>query len=105
MEVGIFNFFRHKHIDEPYQDQAKEMQFWIDKFLKQHPEILRIELASEGCDIVNGSAGEFGRNAKNPIPVNAPTGELQYLNMLTPHSLFHRLGSIFSSYFRRHLDI
>jgi hypothetical protein len=49
------------------------------------------------CDQISGAMGDFGRDFRNPIPVNGRLGELIYLsNLLTPsgqHLLFHRLGS------------
>jgi hypothetical protein len=50
------------------------------------------------CDEIAGAVGEFGRDPRNPIPVNGPLGELVYLsNLRTANSqqiMFHRLGSI-----------
>jgi hypothetical protein len=50
------------------------------------------------CDEIAGAVGEFGRDPRNPIPVNGPLGELIYLsNLRTADSqqiIFHRLGSI-----------
>src|SRR5262249_40522622 len=49
------------------------------------------------CDEIAGAVGEFGRDPRNPIPVNGPLGELTYLSSLrTVDSqliMFHRLGS------------
>ena len=50
------------------------------------------------CDEIAEGAGEFGRDPRNPIPVNGPLGELLYLsNLRTTDSqqiMFHRLGSL-----------
>jgi hypothetical protein len=62
-------------------------------------EPLRSEvLRGPACDEISGAIGEFGRDPRNPIPVNGPLGELLYLsNLRTSESqqiMFHRLGSI-----------
>jgi hypothetical protein len=48
-------------------------------------------------DIVPGATGEFGRAAGNPIPVNGPFGEAQYLSSLVTEAgqpiAFQRLRS------------
>lgn len=50
------------------------------------------------CDELADAVGEFGRDPRNPIPVNGTLGELIYLsNVRTPDSrqiMFHRLGTI-----------
>lgn len=53
-------------------------------------------LSGADCDAVAGAAGEFGRDPRNPIPVNGPLGEMIYLsNLLTTQQImFHRLGSV-----------
>lgn len=63
------------------------------------PEPFRSEVISgASCDEIAGAVGEFGRNPRNPIPVNGPLGEVIYLsNLRTATSqqiMFHRLGSI-----------
>jgi hypothetical protein len=63
------------------------------------PESLRLEvLSGADCDEISGATGEFGRDPRNPVPVNGPLGEMIYLsNLRTTASqqiLFHRLGSI-----------
>ena len=54
-------------------------------------------LRGADCDEIAGAGGEFGRDPRNPIPVNGPLGELTYLsNLRTADSqpiMFHRLGS------------
>ena len=54
-------------------------------------------LRGADCDEIAGAVGEFGRDPRNPIPVNGPLGELTYLsNLRTADSqpiMFHRLGS------------
>lgn len=63
------------------------------------PEPIRSEILSgTDCDEIPGAIGEFGRDPRNPIPVNGPLGEVIYLsNLITAKSqpiMFHRLGSI-----------
>ena len=54
-------------------------------------------LGGADCDEIVGATGSFGRNPRNPIPVNGPLGEVIYLSKLVTHSsqriMFHRLGS------------
>ena len=54
-------------------------------------------LRGADCDEIAGAVGEFGRDPRNPIPVNGPLGELTYLsNLHTVNSqliMFHRIGS------------
>jgi hypothetical protein len=63
------------------------------------PEAVRSKVLSGAeCDEIIGAAGEFGRDHRNPIPVNGPLGEMIYLsNLRTATSqplMFHRLGSV-----------
>ena len=63
------------------------------------PEPLRSEVRSGAdCDEIAGAVGDFGRDPRNPIPVNGPLGEMLYLsNLRTPQSqqiMFHRLGCV-----------
>lgn len=63
------------------------------------PEPFRSEvLRGADCDEIAGAAGEFGRDPRNPIPVNGPLGEMIYLSNLRTTSsqqiMFHRLGSV-----------
>jgi hypothetical protein len=56
-------------------------------------------LSGVACDEIAGASGEFGRDIRNPIPVNGPLGELIYLsNLRVANSqqpiMFHRLGSV-----------
>jgi hypothetical protein len=50
------------------------------------------------CDQIPGGEGEFGRDPRNPVPVNGPLGAVIYLsNLRTVDSqpiMFHRLGSV-----------
>jgi hypothetical protein len=62
------------------------------------PEPLRSKvLRGASCDEIPGAIGEFGRDPRNPIPVNGPMGEIIYLSNLRTVTLdpimFHRLGS------------
>lgn len=61
-------------------------------------------------DELLGAAGEFGRCADNPIPVNGPTGQVTYLSRLLTDDTgsrmaFHRLGSTRSSVLDAMVDI
>lgn len=64
------------------------------------PEFYRSKVVGgKACDQIEGASGEFGRSILNPIPVNAPLGELLYLSHLRVAGskqpiMFHRLGSI-----------
>ena len=63
------------------------------------PEPVRSEVRrGADCDEIAGAVGEFGRDPRNPIPVNGPLGELIYLSNVRTADLqqimFHRLGSI-----------
>src|SRR5262249_31872827 len=63
------------------------------------PEPYRSEVSrGTDCDELAGAVGEFGRDPRNPIPVNGLLGELIYLSNLqtadSEHVMFHRLGSI-----------
>jgi hypothetical protein len=52
------------------------------------PEPFRSQvLGGDDCDEIIGAAGEFGRDQRNPIPVNGPLGEIIYLsnNITTDH--------------------
>src|SRR5262249_49194027 len=55
-------------------------------------------LDGAGCDEITRAAGEFGRDPRNPIPVNGPLGEVIYLSNLRLASaqqiMFHCLGSV-----------
>ncbi len=60
---------------------------------------LQAELrAAPDVDVVPGATGEFGRDLNNPIPVNGPFGEAQYLSSLMTDAgqpiAFQRLGSL-----------
>jgi len=53
--------------------------------------------AGADCDEIVGVVGEFGRDPRNPIPVNGPLGEIIYLSNLrtdSQHIMFHRLGAV-----------
>jgi hypothetical protein len=67
--------------------------------IQRLPELLRVEvLRGADCDQIPGAVGEFGRDPRNPIPVNGPIGEVIYLSNLRTNQaqqiMFHRLGSI-----------
>src|SRR5262245_4959289 len=67
---------QNDRLPEPYRSQVRE---------------------GTDCDEIAEAVGEFGRDPRNPIPVNGPLGELIYLsNLRTGDSqqiMFHRLGS------------
>lgn len=63
------------------------------------PKPLRDKMTEGGkVDKVSGAFGEFGRDIRNPIPVNGPFGELIYISNLNLESgvgvIAHRLGSV-----------
>lgn len=62
------------------------------------PEVKSIIESGLSVDELPGASGDFGRNSKNPIPVNSPIGEIIYLsNLITSNASFllsHRLGSL-----------
>jgi hypothetical protein len=63
------------------------------------PETVRAAvLNGVDCDEIPGAAGEFGRDPRNPIPVNGPLGGVIYLSSLhtdlAQQIMFHRLGPI-----------
>ncbi|MGD0970172.1 MAG: hypothetical protein ABSA04_02050 [Desulfobaccales bacterium] len=62
------------------------------------PEIQQMMAAGGAVDEIPGGEGEFGRNIRNPIPVNGPIGELVYIsNLALPGGcaiMGHCLGSI-----------
>ncbi len=104
--MGIFNFlFSSRHTDESEEEQAREVHAWINGCFEKFPDAGKIRLASNGCDKIQGGKGVYGRCMENPIPVNGPSGELKYLGMLSPVIFFHRLGSLYSTGYGRHLDI
>jgi hypothetical protein len=55
-------------------------------------------LGGDDCDEIAGAGGAFGRDPRNPIPVNGQLGEMIYLSNLRTASsqqiMFHRLGSV-----------
>jgi len=89
--------FGKKFIDESLEDQRKE----VEEERKRVAEGTGLEMndfkLKEGCDQIDGATGEFGRDIKNPIPVNGVRGEIKYLNRLRCECgaglIFHRLES------------
>ena len=83
------------------KDVFKKLHRLMDNEKAQNerlPEPFRSQvLRGADCDEIAGAVGEFGRDPRNPIPVNGPLGELTYLsNLRTADSqpiMFHRLGS------------
>ena len=80
----------YKEIDRLMDDEKAQ----VDAL----PEPLRSEvLRGASCDEIPEATGEFGRDPRNPIPVNGPMGEIIYLSNLRTVTLqpimFHRLGS------------
>jgi hypothetical protein len=90
------------HVSPEVQDVFGKLHRLMDSEKAQNerlPEPLRSEVRrGADCDEIAGGVGEFGRDPRNPIPVNGPLGELLYLsNLRTGESqqiMFHRLGSI-----------
>jgi len=67
--------------------------------IERLPEPLRSSVRSGvSCDQLAGGEGEFGRDPRNPVPVNGPLGAVVYLsNLHTADSqpiMFHHLGSV-----------
>lgn len=62
------------------------------------PEMSRLIAAGSDVDRVPGGVGDFGRDSRNPIPVNGALEELLYISQLVSPAgsrfLGHRLGSI-----------
>ena len=84
------------------QDVFRKLHRLMDNEKAQNerlPEPYRSDvLRGADCDEIAGAVGEFGRDPRNPIPVNGPLGELIYLsNLRTADSqpiMFHCLGTI-----------
>jgi hypothetical protein len=83
---AVFKKLHHLMTDDKAQIE------WLPK-----PFLSKI-LSGSDCDVIVGAMGEFGRDPRNPIPVNGPLGGVIYLsNLLTANSqniMFHRLGSV-----------
>src|SRR5262245_39977074 len=80
-----------REIDRLMDDETAQID-WL-------PEPFRSKvLDGAGCDEITRAAGEFGRDPRNPIPVNGPLGEVIYLSNLRLASaqqiMFHCLGSV-----------
>ena len=90
------------HVSPEVKDVFRKIHRLMDNEKAQNerlPEPYRSQvLRGADCDEIAGAVGEFGRDPRNPIPVNGPLGELIYLsNLRTANSqqiMFHRLGSI-----------
>jgi hypothetical protein len=97
--VSPFEKFR---ISSEVKDVFSKLQRLMNNESAQNerlPEPIRSEVRrGADCDEIAGGVGEFGRDPRNPIPVNGPAGELIYLsNVRTADSqqiMFHRLGSL-----------
>lgn len=97
--------FKKAPVNEP-PAQVKAMFERIRQFLADEAaqndmypsDSTRAILAGVAVDQVPGGTGEFGRDSKNPIPVNGFIGELVYISQLRTSTgtqmLGHRLGSI-----------
>ena len=72
--------------DEKYQNSLLE------------PDLLKLVLAGDDCDEVQGAHGIFGFVPSNPIPVNGVLGELAYLSKLRTENgerlFFQRVGAL-----------
>lgn len=93
----------HKSASEKAQAIFEKLNFLLRDEKAQVafvPEPIRSEiLGGSACDEIAGANGEFGRDLRNPIPVNGPLGELVYLTSLSVATsrqpvMFHRLGAI-----------
>lgn len=73
------------------EDEAAQNELYM-------PEMSRLIAAGPDVDRVADGVGDFGRDLKNPIPVNGALGELIYISQLMTATgsrfLGHRLGSI-----------
>jgi hypothetical protein len=80
-----------KKLDRRMDDEKAQIEGLPEPF---RSEVLR----GADCDEIAGAIGEFGRDPRNPIPVNGPFGEVIYLSNLRTTSsqqiMFHRLGSV-----------
>jgi hypothetical protein len=80
-----------KKLDRLMDDEKAQIEGLREPF---RSEVLR----GADCDEIAGAAGEFGRDPRNPIPVNGPLGEMIYLSNLraagSQQIMFHRLGSV-----------
>jgi thioredoxin len=80
-----------KKLDRLMDDEKAQIEGLSEPF---RSEVLR----GADCDEIAEAIGEFGRDPRNPIPVNGPFGEVIYLsNLRTTNSqqiMFHRLGSV-----------
>lgn len=90
------------HVSPEVRDVFRKLHRLMDNENAQNerlPEPYRSEVRrGADCDEIAGAVGEFGRDPRNPIPVNGPLGELLYLSNLrtadSQHIMFHRLGSV-----------
>jgi hypothetical protein len=95
---------RRSEFDLPPETEAifeKIRSFMLDEATQNraYPPALQKMMADGGAvDETSGAVGEFGRDIRNPIPVNGPIGELVYISMMALPGgcgiMGHRLGSI-----------
>lgn len=82
-------------IQEPLHRQLDDMKAFVSALKEASGTDIPI---NSGTDEIEGGEGDFGRDPRNPIPVNGPTGEVCYLSMLKLRDrcgfLFHRVGSM-----------
>ena len=78
----------------------KILKFMSDESLQNRrypPEIQRLMASGGTVDVIAGAEGAFGRDIRNPIPVNGPIGEIIYISNLTLQTgvkvIGHRIGS------------
>ena len=91
-----------RRVSPEVQDVFKKLHRLMDNEKAQNerlPEPYRSHvLRGADCDEIAGAVGEFGRDPRNPIPVNGPLGELIYLsNLRTADAqpiMFHCLGTV-----------
>jgi len=90
--------------DLPPETEAifeKIRNFMLDEATQNSvcPPALQKMMADGGAvDEISGAVGEFGRDIRNPIPVNGPIGELVYISMMALPGgcaiMGHRIGSL-----------
>lgn len=91
------NLFGKKFQDESFEEQRNEVEEERRRVAEGSELDMNDFKLKEGCDQIDGATGEFGRDIKNPIPVNGVRGEIKYINRLRCECgaglIFHRLGS------------
>jgi hypothetical protein len=80
-----------KKIRRMLEDEAVQNR----RYLPEHQQLMA---AGGAVDEVPGAVGDFGRDVRNPIPVNGFLGELVYVSQLVvatgSHVMGHRVGAV-----------